>query len=171
MTEEKIETKLYNKVYGPYKNSKGRLFVVVETKEGNNKTISYPKFLMEEHLGRILDPEQETVDHINGDMNDNRIENFRLIDRKTHSKQDTRRIKLIELTCDMCGEKFFRSPRVIRIQSSLGVRGMFCGKSCAGKYSRLRALNKIRKMPKVKPVKSEYYKLHDYNNEIKSNDL
>jgi hypothetical protein len=163
--ENKLETRLYKKVFGPYKNDRGRLFVRVEKKDGTYKTISYPKFLMEEWYGKELDADEHTVDHINGDKTDDRIENYRLIDRKTHSTMDTRRVKLIELTCDLCEKKFLRSPRLLRIKAKLRQRGHFCSRRCAGMYGRRLALNKIKKMKLVRPVKSEYYKLHDYGNE------
>lgn len=73
------------KVYGPYKRKDGRQHVIVYYEDGRQRTVSYPKFLMERHLGRELHPDKETIDHINNDFNDNRLENLRIIDRVSHS--------------------------------------------------------------------------------------
>ncbi len=161
---ESLESKLYERVLGPYTKENGRQIVVVKD-NGRWKTISYPKYLMHEELGRELDPETETLDHIDGDFNNNDVSNFRLVDRRSHSSADTRRVKLITLICDGCGKQFERSPRQIRISASLRHRGVFCGKSCAGRYGRLLHLGLVKKKKRVKPVKSEYY-THHHDGEI-----
>jgi len=156
--KQQIISKLYEKVLGPYSKSNGRKHVVVKLEDGTYQTISYPKYLMEEHLGRRLDPELETVDHIDSNHYNDEISNLRLMPREEHSSFDTRRVKLIELVCDMCGEKFQRTPRIIRIKARLGKRGYFCSRRCSGRYGRLLALKKIKKMKKQQHVESEYYK-------------
>jgi hypothetical protein len=44
-------------------------------------TMAWAKYLMCLHLGRMLDPNTETVDHINDDKTDDRIENLQLLTR------------------------------------------------------------------------------------------
>jgi hypothetical protein len=153
-----FEPKLYVKVWGPYRNSRGRDFVRVKRQDGTYKTTSYAKFLMEEHLGRELNPETETVDHINSDRYDNRIENFELVPREEHSANDTRRVRKVQFTCRMCGQEFERSPRLLRAKSKEKRSGPFCSRRCAGQYGRLLALKKIRKHKRQKGQKSEYFK-------------
>lgn len=151
-------------VYGPYVSpTNGRQFVRVY-RDGLLKTISYPKFILEKHLGRILDPDKETVDHLNGDFMDNRIENLRIVPREEHSADDTRRVKLVTLQCDMCGKEFDRSPRVIRFKAKEGSRGYFCSRRCAGQYGRHLTLNKVKRLNKQKGIKSEYFKRKNVSN-------
>ena len=156
--KNEIPSKLYEKVLGPYYNSMGRLIVTVKD-NGKYRTISYPKYKMEEHLGRRLDPNSETIDHINSNKEDNDINNLRIVPRAEHSYWDTRRVRLIDLTCDMCGEHFQRSPRLIRVKSKLGKRGYFCSRRCSGRYGRLLSLKQIKKQKKQQHVESEYYKM------------
>lgn len=149
---------LYDKVYGPYELESGRKVVRVETDSGEIKTISYPKFVLEQHLGRSLDPDMETVDHKNYDYNDNRIENLDIIPRHEHSRLDTRRVKLIDLKCDMCGKEFKRSPRIIRFKAKTKKRGYFCSRACAGRYGRKLQLKQLKQFDVQKAVDSEYYR-------------
>ena len=64
------------KVYGPYKAKDSRLRVVLAFKDGSKKTVSYPKYIMEIHLGRYLTID-ETVDHIDCDPLNNDLTNTR----------------------------------------------------------------------------------------------
>jgi hypothetical protein len=145
------------KVYGPYSKSNGRKLVIVVYHNGQKKTISYPKFLVEQMLGYRLD-ENMTIDHWDGDKENNTLENFRIVPRAEHSADDTRRVEMIKLKCCWCDKEFERSPRIIRDRASKKNTGHFCSRSCAGKYTRRLQLNMIKKMKQVKPVKSKYYK-------------
>lgn len=147
-----------DKVYGPYYKSNGRQLVIIKKDDGTSRTVSYPKFLVEQHLGRPLDPDLETIDHLDFNFDNNDISNLRVVPRDEHSADDTRRVKLIKLKCDMCGKTFERSPRLIRDRSKKGNTGNFCCKSCSGKYNRLLQLGKIKKLPVPKPRKSQYYR-------------
>ena len=145
-----------SKVYGPYINNVGRKFVIVTDKDGR-RTVSYPKYLIEQHLGKRLD-ENMTVDHIVYNQNNNNLSNLRVVPRAEHSADDTRRVIFVKLKCDNCGKDFERSPRVIRDKAMKGVRGNFCSKQCSAVYSRAVQLGKKKKLPKVKPIESEYYR-------------
>ena len=56
-------------VYGPYKRKDDRQIVVVVHRNGKRRTVSYPKWLLECHLGRKLHKDRETVDHWDSDFN------------------------------------------------------------------------------------------------------
>jgi hypothetical protein len=145
-------------VHGPYKRQDGRQIVIVIDHNGKRRTVSYPKWLMELQLGRKLDPNLETVDHMDSNFDNNDLSNLRIVPRDQHSADDTRRVKLIKFTCAWCDKEFERSPRLIRDKAKKNKAGPFCSRNCAGKYSRMLQLKLIDKMDSQKAVDSEYYK-------------
>jgi hypothetical protein len=75
------------KVYGPYKRKDGRLHVIIyNLNTKTRKTISYPKYLMENHLDITLN-KNETVDHIDEDITNNDINNFQILTRTDNIKK------------------------------------------------------------------------------------
>ena len=147
------------KAYGPYVNGPlGRKIMIIVSPDGTRRTVSLPKYLMEQHLGIELKDRDMTVDHWDTNKENNSIENLRLIPRDLHSAQDTKRVKLIDLECAQCKNNFQRSPRLIRDKSNKGSVSQFCSRSCAGKYSRDVQLGKREKLPVQEPPKSEYFK-------------
>lgn len=155
------EAELYSKFWGPYNRSNDpkdkRKIVIVLDEEGKKRTISYPKFLMEQHLNKKLE-DGETVDHINNDIDNNNLDNLRVLDRAEHSALDTRRVKNLKLNCAICGKEFERSPRLLRDKSKKGKPSVFCSRQCAGIYSRKVQLGQMDKIPPSDYVPSEYYK-------------
>jgi hypothetical protein len=147
--------------YGPYRNKRNRAFVIIIDEAGNRRTVSYPKYLVEQRLGRVLDKDLETIDHIDGDFNNNDFDNLQILPRSQHSTKDTKRVKLVELVCPMCSRKHSKTPRKIREKSKAGQRADFCGRQCAGRYSREVQLGKRKKLPPLSPPKSIYYKNKD----------
>lgn len=73
------------KTLGPYIRKDNRKIIIIKI-EGKWKTLSYPKFLMEKHLGRFL-TDSETVDHINADFTDDRIENLQILSRSENARK------------------------------------------------------------------------------------
>jgi hypothetical protein len=163
------------KIYGPYlSKSTGRQLVIVVDKNGVRRTVSYPKWLLELQLGRKLNPDTETVDHIDSDFNNNNFDNLQIVDRKTHSEQDTRRVKLVKFQCAWCSNEFERSPRLIRDKAKKNKAGPFCSSACAGKYSRMLQLKLIDKFDTQPVIDSEYYKkkyVKAFGSLISSDDL
>ena len=146
------------KVFGPYKRKDGRQIVIVVERNGKRRTVSYPKWILELQLGRKLDPNLETVDHIDSNIDNNDLKNLRIMPRDQHSADDTRRVKKVKFECAWCDKEFERSPRLIRDKAKKGKAGPFCSRNCAGKYSRQLQLKLIDKMDSQKAVDSEYYK-------------
>lgn len=145
------------KVYGPYKRQDDRQLVIVVDKNGVRRTISYPKWLMELQLGRQLGPD-ETIDHWDSNIDNNNMDNLRVVPRDEHSADDTRRVKLVKFKCAWCDQEFERSPRLIRDKSRKNKAGPFCSRPCAGRYSRMVQLKLIDKLGPQPLVESEYYK-------------
>lgn len=146
------------KVHGPYMKSDGRKIVIVVYDDGRRRTVSYPKFLVEEHLGRELDPDSETIDHWDSDFNNNDLSNLKIVPRREHSANDTRRVKLVKFDCAWCGKEFERSPRLVRDKSKKKCAGPFCSRICVGRYSRMRQLKLVKKFDVQPAVDSTYYK-------------
>lgn len=146
------------KVHGPYKRQDGRQIVIVVEDDGSRRTISYPKWLLELQLGRRLDPNLETVDHIDSNFDNNDLANLRIMPRKEHSTEDTRRVKPVKFNCAWCKKEFERSPRLVRDKARKNKAGPFCSRKCAGQYSRKLQLKLIDKFDVQPVIDSEYYK-------------
>jgi hypothetical protein len=142
------------KVYGPYLRKDGRKHVVIVFTDNSKKTVSYPKFLMENHSGRKLNF-NETVDHIDGNFTNDSIENLQILLKSVHSSKDAKKLKSQNFDCEVCGIEFKLEGK--RLSDALsnrekGKAGPFCGKSCAGKAS-----HNISDFT-VKEISREYYK-------------
>jgi hypothetical protein len=89
--------------------------------------MSYSRYLMTIHLGRILE-DHEHVDHINNDKSDDRIENYQILSASENSKKFVKEVlkgrKMLELICS-CGSVFVREKRLCK-----GKKYVYCSKEC-----------------------------------------
>ena len=134
------------KIYGPYLRKDQRMHVIIIFPEGRRTTVSYPKYLMECHLNRFLD-KNETIDHIDGNFNNNAFDNLRIMDLKIHVINDVKRKKSMGFICPICNKSFNASGSKLHdIISNINRKkaGPFCSKECAGKYGRMIQLNQIK---------------------------
>jgi hypothetical protein len=121
-------------VYGPYtRRDKRQVVVLYNQKE--RITISYPKFLMENHLGRRLKANEE-VHHKDKNVENNVLDNLEVIDYIEHLEfhGPTRSAKRVTLICPVCKEEFERKQsdidRYHRHHNRVGK--MYCSKECNG---------------------------------------
>lgn len=128
-------------VLGPYKNNYGRLFVVVG-EQGNYKTVSYPRYLMEQKLGHPLKPEED-VHHIDGNMENNNIDNLKIVLRGEHQRQHNPPIyKDGDFVCGWCGKVFHLTGEQQRNRRRNKLHIYFCSKHCVGSYGRAEQLKR-----------------------------
>lgn len=119
------------KIYGPYIREDGRQHIIYYD-NGKRRTQSYPRYLMEQFLGRQL-TEEEHVDHINNDFTDNRIENLQLLSQRDNNRKSAKTTYMY-FECPVCGDGFFYSARRYRDnQLTQGKSGPYCSRQCAGK--------------------------------------
>ncbi len=128
------------KVYGPYLRDDGRMHVQIVYSDGARRVVSYPKWLVEEYEGRLLE-EHEEVHHIDEDYTNNDLSNLEIRDKIDHLKHHHPKTgiteDILEFQCAGCGQIFKADyDRVRSIEYSINKKrqGPFCTKSCMGKH-------------------------------------
>lgn len=121
------------KCYLIHDKKQNRKLVALVIDRSNRTTISYAAYLMSVYLGRRL-TNDETVDHINGDKTDDRLDNLQLLswedNRKKYAGSITR--TMIQLTCDNCGTVFQREKGQIKSRTIF----FFCCRECLYAWQR-----------------------------------
>ena len=118
-----------------YTNKDKRTRCIIVDDNGYKHTVSYPRLIMEEKLGRSLES-NEDVHHIDGDVTNNNPENLEVILHGEHQRQHVQQKYFDEIvTCEICGKKFLMSAsRVSNYYRDLKRgrhRGITCSKRCA----------------------------------------
>lgn len=122
-------------VYGPYTRKDGRQ-IVIHYKNGKRTTQSYPRYLMEKHLGRKLKKSEE-VDHDDKDITNNNISNLKLLSKRANILRSIKPAVRIMFKCPTCLKQFKGLQRQYKSnQLKQKKRGPYCSKSCAGKAGR-----------------------------------
>ena len=93
------------KVISTYKCKDGRIRAYCRDEYNNPKVISYPRILMEESLGRPLEP-YEDVHHKDEDPSNNSIENLEIINHGKHQQLHSKKYYDKQATCEVCGKQF-----------------------------------------------------------------
>ena len=155
-----IYNKEIKKVHGPYKRKDGRKHVIVVFIDNTKKTISYPKYLLEQHLGRELDPDLETVDHIDRDFTNDELSNLQIKERVEHCMEDVTRVELIEIKCPICLKIVKKDAGQLAHNKKLGKAGPFCSKSCAGIYGAYVQNGYMEKLGNTYEDIRKYYKIN-----------
>lgn len=118
------------RIYGPYIRKDGRSHIIIINKDGTRYTQSYPRFLMEQSLGRKLE-RWEQVDHINDNVTDNNIENFQLLSQSENIRK-SKHEELVEIICVYCGQKAIKKMKNVKANKKKGKSGPYCSRRCAG---------------------------------------
>lgn len=124
------------KVYGPYTRKDGRQHVVIIHGDGTRQTKSYPRYLLEQSLGRELTGD-ETVDHTDNNYENNNLSNLQILSRSDNAKKgmSIRKAEIAPFVCPTCNISFFKELRYVRHNNiNHGKKGPFCSRSCAGFY-------------------------------------
>lgn len=94
------------------------------------------RIVVENNIGRLL-TNTEIVHHKNGNKKDNRIENLEVMDYIEHVRMHALERGFLNciLKCPQCSTIFERSYRQA-FQTAPKKFGVFCSRSCSGKFSR-----------------------------------
>lgn len=161
MEDELAESELTGwKLYGPYLRKDGRKHVclIKHAEDGSiaiRRTKSYPKYLVEQRLGRLLRP-NETVDHQDRDFTNDEISNLIVRKLNGHVSIDALRVNVEEVSCPICTVMFTPSKDQRNLKKNIA--GPFCSRKCKGRYgSSVQAgaptLNRT-------PIAKTYYRLN-----------
>ena len=125
------------RVTGPWthSNGSGRKIVMIVYGDGSKECTSYARYLMEQHLGRELGPD-ETVDHVNEDPSDDRLENLQLLSREENARKSAYRggPEMVDFLCAWCACNGRQEAKNARSNNKKGRAGPFCSRRCAGQY-------------------------------------
>jgi endogenous inhibitor of DNA gyrase (YacG/DUF329 family) len=109
-----------------------------------HKGISYPRLIMENVLGRKLLP-TEDVHHIDGNPQNNNIENLEVIDHVQHTSMHgghNKKYDPIEKVCPVCNKEFIWSgQQQVNFYTHKNKYGPFCSKRCTGIYCAMKQYN------------------------------
>lgn len=122
------------KTYGPYIRKDGRKHIVIIYDDGRRQTKSYPRFLLEQKIGRELLPE-ETVDHIDEDFTNDDLDNLQILSLAENARKAMlkRPAEYSSHICPECKTPFTKRAYQVKRTIKKGKSGPFCSRSCAGK--------------------------------------
>ncbi len=126
------------KIYKCETDGRWRAYCVDEN--GKPHIVSYPRILMEEKLGRPLEP-YEDVHHKDENPSNNDISNLEIRIHGEHQREHSIKYHDTIETCQICGKKFVMTNKkwrrlfsdLSRKASKKKQRCLTCSKSCQGK--------------------------------------
>ena len=129
-----------------YTGTDNRVRIVYVNDDGSRHTKSYPRILMEEKLGRPLEP-FEDVHHLDNNPLNNSIENLVVKIHGEHQREhNPSKYKDTYAFCEVCGTKFIwtaKRQRTYYIDLRRGKdRIISCSRSCSSFYGRQEQLGR-----------------------------
>lgn len=121
--------------------STGYVISTVRFNDGSTTTALQHREVMAAHLGRKLLRGQH-VHHKDGRRTNNALSNLELLSASDHSRLHRDRVPPVSLTCRLCRKEFLRKRRWERGNRKQRKFGPFCGKVCAGRWSRQQQLDR-----------------------------
>ncbi len=116
-------------VFGPYERSDGRSIIVKY--DGTRTTSqSYPRYLMEQHLGRVLE-DWEQIDHIDDNPRNNKITNLQILTIDENNKKASKGVSIVYLDCPQCNKLFVCLTKRFKVNQKHG-RTTYCSRKCSG---------------------------------------
>jgi hypothetical protein len=111
-----------------YKHAEGYKRIKID-----GKLLLEHRYIMEQHLGRKLE-RKEVVHHINGDKEDNRIENLEILSPSAHSLEHAkdRQPTMIDLVCPSCSNNFQKRLSKYKYAIKMGYKNIYCSRKCKG---------------------------------------
>lgn len=100
--------------------------------------------LMAVHLNRVLQ-EDETVDHVNRNKTDDRIENLRILPRTSHSADDAVRVEITPVNCPVCNRVFRMTGKQLAYNKA-SKSPVCCTPKCTKKLQEIRRTNRTDKL-------------------------
>ena len=130
-----------------YECKDGRVRIYIKDKK---KIMSYPKYLMEQMIGRELDPDEE-VHHKDENPLNNDISNLELRHHGEHQREHSTKYHDTIAICEWCGKEFLwtvQAQRKFYNEHSRPDKNYintkpFCSKSCRGSFSAARQYGRL----------------------------
>lgn len=125
-------------IYKIWHEKEGRWQANLICKNDTSKrtTISYAKYVLSVHLERLIDQENEHVDHVNNDCSDDRVENLQILTPQENKEKYDKFYrentpKMITLECSTCSKGFEYVERNYRFHKKNGRTRFHCCRKCA----------------------------------------
>jgi hypothetical protein len=154
----------YDRVYGPYirKSDNRKILSLSKIGKKGSTAKQFAKVLLEIKLNKRLE-KNDTVDHIDGDVTNDNIENIQLLSRENNALKGAIQIKTFKDICKFCGKEFELSKDQIKAfkqKHHKDKAGPFCSRSCSGKYGAELQNGRIDKLDRPQ-YDIEYYRIQD----------
>ena len=104
----------------------GRRTVILFNSSKDRSTVSYARYLMAVHMGRLLS-ESEHVDHIDDDKTNDVISNLQILSQAANNKKSSKGLTIVTLSCGCCGKSFVREKRQLYSPR----KTISCSRKCA----------------------------------------